>query len=66
VEGEVDWAVPQTRPGHTAKVSHNLPETTKSVGLSLFDQVELLILFLKVSREIKRDNDERRFASFIP
>ena len=31
VEGEVDWAVPQTRPGHAAKVSGNLPETTKSV-----------------------------------
>ena len=35
MEGEVDWAVPQKRPGHTAKVSHNLPETTKSVVLSI-------------------------------
>jgi hypothetical protein len=35
VEGEVDWAVPQKRPGHTAKMSHNLPETTKSVVLSI-------------------------------
>jgi hypothetical protein len=34
VEGEVDWAVPQTRSGHTAKVSHNLPETTKSIRLA--------------------------------
>ena len=34
VKGEVDWAVPQTGAGHTAKVSHNLPETTKSVRLS--------------------------------
>jgi hypothetical protein len=31
VEGEMDWAVPQTRPAHTAKVSHNLLETTKSI-----------------------------------
>jgi hypothetical protein len=31
VEAEVDRAVPQTRPGHTAKVSHNLLETTKSI-----------------------------------
>jgi hypothetical protein len=34
VEGEVDWAVAQTRPRHTAKMSHNLPETTKSVRFS--------------------------------
>jgi len=34
VEGEVDWAVPQTGAGHTAKVSHNLPETTKFVRFS--------------------------------
>lgn len=35
MKGEMDWAVPQTGAGHTAKVSHNLPETTKSVRLSI-------------------------------
>jgi hypothetical protein len=34
VEGEVDWAVPQPRPRHTAKVSRNLLETTKFLGLA--------------------------------
>ena len=34
VEGQVDWPVPQTRPGHTAKVRHNLLETTKSIRLA--------------------------------
>ena len=34
VKGEMDWAVPQPRPGHTAKVSRNLPETTKSIRLA--------------------------------
>jgi hypothetical protein len=28
MEGEMDWAVPQPRPGHTAKVSRNLLQTT--------------------------------------
>jgi hypothetical protein len=31
MEGEMDWAVPQPRPGHTAHVSPNLAETTKSI-----------------------------------
>ena len=33
-EGEMDWAVPQPRPGQTAEVSCNLPEATKSVRLA--------------------------------
>jgi len=34
MKGEMHWAVPQPRPCHTAKVSHNLPETTKSIRLA--------------------------------
>jgi len=34
VEGEMDRAVPQARPGHTAEVSRNLPEATKSIRLA--------------------------------
>jgi hypothetical protein len=31
VEGEVDWAMSQPRPRHTAKVSHNLLETAEAI-----------------------------------
>ena len=31
VEDEMNWAVPQPRPGHTANVSHNLLETTNFI-----------------------------------
>jgi hypothetical protein len=34
VEGEMDWAVPQPRPDHTAKVGNNLLETTKTIRLA--------------------------------